>query len=556
MRVVLYRKGSVMAERGLNRTLQVLLLLGLLTCLTASAQAAAGELDPSFGSGGLVTTDFGSRGDFGLAVALQADGKIVAAGNSSAVGVFSVSFALARYNPNGSLDSTFGSAGTVLTSFGGSASAAFDVVVEPDAKIVVVGFAGGDFGIARYSANGTLDPTFGTGGLVTTDFGGFDQANGVALQPDGKIVVVGPLQGTFGVARYNPDGSLDSTFGSGGKVITDASPSFDGAFDVAAWSGKIVVGGGTGLYASGASDFQLVRYNGDGSLDSSFGGSGIVTTDFGASENVFGIAVTADGKITAAGGTKGASPGDFAVARYNSDGALDSTFDGDGKTTTDISADSDDIGNGVVVQPDGSITVGGTGGSGFAVTAFAAVRYTATGNLDTAFGSGGKATAVFGNPINNAFDIVAQPDGKVVLAGGTGDFTRGVTDFALARFLGAPTILNVSVDVKPDSSDNVIPLQSNGVIPVAILTTDEFDAASVEPASVCFGSATDPTTRDCIAKQGTGHLQDVNGDARSDLLLQYETQQTGIRPGDTQACLTGKTYNGISIEGCDRIVTK
>jgi uncharacterized delta-60 repeat protein len=538
------------------------LALMLLATLSGSAQAAPGDLDPTFGTGGLVTTDFGGRGDFGLAVALQSDGKIVAAGNSSAVGVFSVSFALARYNTNGSLDSTFGSSGTVLTSFGGNLSAAFDVAVQPDGKIVVVGVAGSgaagsDFGIARYSATGTLDPTFGTGGLVTTDFGGgSDQANGVALQPDGKIVVVGPLQGKFGVARYNPDGSLDSTFGSGGKVITDASPSFDGAFDVAVWNGKIVVGGGTGLFASGASDFQLVRYDSDGTLDSSFGGSGIVTTDFGASDNIFGIAVTADGKITAAGGTKGASPGDFAVARYNSDGSLDSTFDGDGKATTDFSADSDDVGEGVVVQPTGSITVAGIAGSGSPGTAFAVVRYTATGNLDTAFGSGGKASAVFGNPINNAFDILAQPDGKVVVAGGTADFTRGVTDFALARFLDAPTILNVSVDVKPDSSNNVIPLQANGVIPVAILTTDAFDAASVDPSSVCFGSASDPTARDCSAKQGTGHLQDVNGDARTDLLLQYETPQTGIRPGDTQACLTGQTYGGVSIEGCDRIVTK
>jgi uncharacterized delta-60 repeat protein len=538
------------------------LALVLLATLSGSAQSAPGDLDPTFGTGGLVTTDFGGRGDFGLAVALQSDGKIVAAGNSSAVGVFSVNFALARYNTDGSLDSTFGSGGTVLTSFGGNLSAAFDVAVQPDGKIVAVGVAGSgaagsDFGIARYSANGTLDPTFGTGGLVTTDFGGgSDQANGVALQPDGKIVVVGPLQGKFGVARYNPDGSLDSTFGSGGKVITDASPSFDGAFDVAVWSGKIVVGGGTGLFPSGASDFQLVRYNGDGTLDSSFGGSGIVTTDFGASDNIFGIAVTADGRITATGGTKGVSPGDLAVARYNSNGSLDSTFDSDGITTTDFSADSDDVGEGVVVQPTGSITVAGIAGSGASGTAFAVVRYTETGNLDTAFGSGGKASAVFGNPINNAFDILAQPDGKVVVAGGTADFTRGVTDFALARFLSAPTVLSVSVDVKPDSSTNVIPLQTNGVIPVAILTTDAFDATSVNPASVCFGSANDPTARDCSAKQGTGHLQDVNGDGRTDLLLQYETPQTGIRPGDTQACLTGQTYNGVSIEGCDRIVTK
>lgn len=542
-----------MSNRIHKVTSAAFLALVLLATLAGSAQAAPGDLDPSFGTGGLVTTDFGGRGDFGLAVALQPDGKIVAAGNSSAVGVFSVNFALARYNADGSLDSTFGTGGTVLTSFGGPLSAAADVVVQPDGRIVAVGIAGNDFGVARYDANGALDTTFGTGGLVTTDFGGSDQANGVALQPDGKIVVVGLLFGKIGVARYNQDGSLDSTFGTGGRVVTDASPSFDGAFDVAVWNGKIVVGGGTGLYPFIESDFQVVRYNADGSLDASFDGDGIATTNFGGSDNIFGIAVTADGKVTAAGGTKGMAPGDFAVARYNADGSLDSSFGSGGRVTTDFSTGSEDLGNGVVVLPDGSITVGGFTGPGVTSTSFAVVRYTATGNLDTGFGSGGKASAAFGNPINNAFDIVTQSDGNVVLAGGTGD--RGVTDFALARFLGAPTILSVRVDVKPDSSDNVVPLQANGVISVAILTTDAFNAASVDPASVCFGSASNPNKRDCTEKHGTGHLEDVNGDLRPDLMLHYETGQTGVASGDTQACLTGKTTTGLAIQGCDRIVT-
>jgi Domain of unknown function (DUF5122) beta-propeller len=168
--------------------------------------------------------------------------------------------------------------------------------------------------------------------------------------------------------------------------------------------------------------------------------------------------------------------------------------------------------------------VAGITGTAATGTSFAVARYTAAGTLDTSFGSGGKATASFGNQINNAFDIAAQPDGKLVVAGGTADFTRGVTDFALARFLGAPTAITVIVDVKPESSDNVIPLQSGGVIPVAILTTDTFDAASVDPATVCF-------VKDCTDKQGTGHPEDVNGDGRRDLLLHYETQETGIALG-------------------------
>jgi len=533
------------------------LAMVLLATLSGPAQAAPGDLDPTFGTGGLVTTDFGGRGDFGLAVALQSDGKIVAAGNSSAVGVFSVNFALARYNTDGSLDPTVGSGGTVLTSFGTPLSAAADVAIQPDGKIVAVGIAGNDYGIARYDANGTLDATFGSGGLVTTDFGGFEQANGVALQPDGRIIVVGLLGNAVGIARYNLDGSLDQSFGSGGKVVTDATSGPDAGYDVAVTStGKIVVGGGTSF---GASDFLIIRYNPDGTLDSSFAGNGIVTTDFGGGDTAFAIALTTDGKITAAGVRREpapGSPGDFAVARYNPDGSLDSSFGDTGMVRTDFSSGSSDTANGLVIHPDGTLTVAGIAGLATDSTAFAVVRYTAAGALDSAFGSGGKASASFGNPVNNAFDIVAQPDGKVVVAGGTGTPTPGGTDFALARFLGAPTSISVSVDVKPGSLDNVIPLQSGGVIPVAVLTTDTFDAASVDPASVCFGAAGDPSKRDCTEAHGTGHLEDVNGDLRPDLMLHYEMQQTGIAAGDTRACLSGKNYNGVSIEGCDRIVTK
>jgi uncharacterized delta-60 repeat protein len=464
--------------------------------------------------------------------------------------VFSISFALARYKPDGSLDPAFGSNGTVLTSFGAPLAAAADVVIQPDGKIVAVGVSGNDFAVARYKANGTLDSTFGTDGLVTTDFGSFDQANGVALQPDGKIVVVGIV----GLARYNTDGSLDSAFGSGGKVIPDG-PSFGSAFDVAVSGGKIIVGGGTGNYPFGASDFQLVRYGPDGSLDSTFGSGGIVTTDFGGSDNVFAIAVAAGGEITAAGATKGSSPADIAVARYNSDGALDPTFGSVGKVTTDFSSGSEDTGFGVVVQPDGHITVAGSTSSAPRTSTFAVVRYEATGTLDSAFGSGGKATASFGLPINNAFDIAAQPDGKVIVAGGTSDITRGVSDFALARFLGPPTTVRAVVDIKPDSTNNVVPLRANGVMPVAILTTDAFDATTVDPASVCFGSANDPSKRDCTEKHNQGHLEDANADGRTDLLLHYETHETGIVAGDTTACLTGTTYSGLAIEGCDTIST-
>lgn len=525
----------------------------LLLGLPASVQAAPGDLDPSFGTGGRVTTDLGGRSDFAVAVALQSDGKIVAAGNSSAVGVFSVDFALSRYNPDGSLDSTFGSGGTVLSDFGSTLDAASDVLVQPGGKIVAVGLSAGDFAVVRYNADGSLDPTFGTGGLVKTDFGSFDQANAVARQLDGKLVVAGGTSGGSALARYNTDGSLDTSFGVGGKVVAPF-PSFVNDLAITA-DAKILAAGSSGFFPFGSSDFALARYQSDGTPDTSFGSGGTVVTDFGGSENAFAIALSSDGRIVAAGGTKTSpSAGDFALARYNSDGSADLTFGSGGKTSTDFSSGSDDTALGVVVHPDGGVTA--TGGTGTAAGAsFALARYTSTGILDLSFGTSGRVTTTFGHSTNTAFDIVAQPDGKVVAAGATSDSGSG-GDFALARYLGAPTTITVSVDVKPESTDNVVPLQAGGVVSVAILTTDSFDATTVDPASVCFGDAEDPSARACIEKHHTGHLEDVNGDGQTDLLLHYNVAQTGIDPGDTQACLTGRTYAGVAIEGCDQITTK
>src|SRR6185312_12779398 len=185
-------------------------------CLAASpASAAAGDLDGAFGTGGTVTTDFAGNGDEARAVAVQPDGKIVAAGG--ALGA-TVDFALVRYRPDGTLDATFGTGGKVTTDFG-SAEQAFAVAVQPDGKIVVAGGGATGFELARYNADGSLDGTFGAGGKVTTRFGlglPFTRAHAIVLQPDGKIVVAGTATSAtapdFGLARYNPNGSLDASF--------------------------------------------------------------------------------------------------------------------------------------------------------------------------------------------------------------------------------------------------------------------------------------------------------------------------------------------------------
>jgi uncharacterized delta-60 repeat protein len=190
--------------------------------------SARGRLDSSFGRGGKVLTDFGSRkrvSGWANAVAIQADGKLVVAGSSGIIADGPWRFALSRYTARGKLDPTFGSGGKVLTRFGPVSDSAVAVAIQRDGKIVA---AGSDvrnhavFALARYTPGGKLDPSFGSGGKVLTDLGLWSDARAVAIQADGKLVVAGVGRlSDFAVARYAADGKLDSSFGSGGKVMTN-----------------------------------------------------------------------------------------------------------------------------------------------------------------------------------------------------------------------------------------------------------------------------------------------------------------------------------------------
>ena len=340
-----------------------------------------GSLDPTFSGDGKVTTDFaGSGEDVAQAVAIQADGKIVAAGFADVPGR---DFALARYNTDGSLDPTFDGDGKVTTDFAGSTDSVSGVVIQADGKIVAAGNANvpfDDFGLARYNTDGSLDTTFSGDGKVTTDFAGGssdERALGVAIQADGKIVaagfafVFGAVQ-DFALARYNPDGSLDATFSGDGKVTTDFASSGDQAHGVAIQAdGKIVAAGFADVPGR---DFALARYNTDGSLDTTFSGDGKVTTDFaGGLDEAHGVAIQANGKIVAAGRALVSGNQDFALARYNADGSLDTTFSGDGKVTTDIAGSTDEA-RGLAIQADGKIVAAGFASVG--IQDFALARYT------------------------------------------------------------------------------------------------------------------------------------------------------------------------------------
>jgi len=268
-------------------------------------------------------------------VALQADGKIIAAGTDfvdfNPGDMSDTDFALACYNPDGSLDTTFGNGGTVTTDFFGTEDDVFSVLIQPDGKIVAVGSTNDpadfyDFAAVRYLSDGTLDTTFGVGGKVSTDFRnrGMDQALAAALQSDGKIVAAGfatsvdGISQNFAVARYTSSGVLDTTFNNRGMQQIDFGSCCQSAYQVLVQSDGIVTVGFPNSESSD-SDFLLARLNSTGSLDSTFGIGGKVRTSFGnLNGGAQGGLLQADAKIVAVGFQTTSSSGgvDFALARY------------------------------------------------------------------------------------------------------------------------------------------------------------------------------------------------------------------------------------------------
>jgi uncharacterized delta-60 repeat protein len=324
-------------------------------------------------------------------LAIRRDRRIVVAGYALVPPGFRHSaFALARYTASGKLDRTFGRQGTVLTSFGSRASSsAGAIAIAQDGKIVAVGYCDcrpWRFALARYTPRGTLDASFGRAGKVLTGFGARSSASAyaVAIQPDGKIVVAGDRdESNFALARYNTDGTLDRRFGKGGRVLTKVGDFNNQASALVVQpDGKLVVAGKAFVAPNG--DFALVRYNADGALDPSFGRGGIVVSNVG---NAWALAIQRDRKLVTALDA-------FGLARFLEDGSPDETFGRDGRVRTDFHARA--MANGVVVRTDGKIVAAGTVGTS-PWRDFALARYTDSGKLDGSFGSRGKVLTDFGS---------------------------------------------------------------------------------------------------------------------------------------------------------------
>jgi uncharacterized delta-60 repeat protein len=402
-------------------------LIGVLCATVCSAArpawSASGDLDPTFGSGGQVTLRFSTEAgssDIGTAVVTQPDGRLVVGGTKGGSQML-----LARLNGDGTLDAAFGTGGSSAPVDGVLSGLAR----QPDGKLVAIGNASVvGVVVARYGTDGVLD-TGGFGapaGVVVTQLpGSRGGATAVAIAPDGKIVLAGLVYDTTGrgydiaVVRLNATGGLDGTFGTGGKVTTDVGGRDDAAFAVAVQpDGKIAVAGHAFNSFSNGYDVALVRYDTNGSPDGGFGTGGKVMTDLGTRDDrAFGLLVQPNGMLVVAGQTFSFDLLDVALVRYQANGTVDAAF-GSGGTVVLAVSGGHDAARAIARQGDGKLVVAGYAAAG-TNSDIAAARVHSDGSADATFGAGGTVVTAVSPQTDEASSVAIQPDGKIVLAGRT-----------------------------------------------------------------------------------------------------------------------------------------
>ena len=462
-------------------TLIALALVGS-HALASVSHAADGDLDASFGQGGIVSELFPYPVE-GTAYtnAVQADGKVVLVGDVQTPHADSYGFAVLRLNTNGSPDTSFGLNGTVITRFSRSDEAAGSVAIQPDGKIIAAGYYTPDsypdyreYAIARYLPDGSLDPAFGSGGKVAgaTEYGTL--INALVLLPNGKILVAGTKDAgnnKMWIARFNADGSPDGTFGDGGSATIPCNQPVAGAecegFALAVQSdGKALVGG-TARFTDSAGNrrvFALSRFTSNGDVDATFGTGGLTTTEFTYQASVYALAVTDTGKIVATGNAC-CTGGGLAIARYNSNGTPDTGFGAGGKVVVEGAV----AGYTLLLRPGGKMLLAGSVATGtvdadpgtsptrfgfgnrpddssskgqgapegtVTIYHFALMQFNADGSFDNDFGSGGKAITDFGGARDRGYSVAQAPDGKLVAAGRytANEGGHPVERFAAARY--------------------------------------------------------------------------------------------------------------------------
>ncbi|MEO8763563.1 MAG: T9SS type A sorting domain-containing protein [Ginsengibacter sp.] len=412
-----------------------------------------GNLDTNFGVNGIVKSDFGTL-EYGFSMAIQNNGKIVVAGLVDFVPI------VIRFNDDGALDSSFNGNAIQHVDFGTQSTYITSVSVQSDYKIIVGGSTGNGSGagfvLERFNLDGNIDSTFGQDGLQTTNFDASSYISTVTIQNDGKILAVGytsdGMHTNFAISRYRTNGEPDDTFNGDGKQITDFGSSDDYAGSVAIQGdGKLVAMGST---TDGINSYvALARYNDDGSPDNSFDGDGILVDHLNEGDTHYTTtAIQSDGKIVSAGYTWNGTNYDFAVVRYNQDGSLDNEFSDDGIKIIDF-GHAEDKCRTMVIQTDGKILVAGSSGDNFGMA-----RINTDGSLDNTFDEDGLVTTDFGI-MDSASSIAIQSDGKLVVAGTV--LTRYNADGSLDLTFNGNGIINI-----PFGNCNGVAIQNDGKIVV------------------------------------------------------------------------------------------
>ena len=471
-------------------------------------------------------------------------------------------FAIARYNTDGTLDTTFGTSGSVrnyISGGSGTSDIATSIAIQSDGKIVAGGYSydgsGTAFAIARYNTDGTLDPTFGTNGSVRNYISGGggddDDAYSIAIQSDGKIVAGGYSDDgsynsyAFAIARYDTDGTLDTTFGTSGSVrnyISGGGSTYDEAYSIAIQSDGKIVAGGYSLDSSGNCAFAVARYNTDGTLDNTFGtGSGSVRNYIsgggGNDDKAYSIAIQSDGKIVA-GGYSDYQLGwtAFAISRYDTDGTLDPTFGTSGSVLNHIEGGggNDDKAMSIAIQSDGKIVAGGASADASSNYVFAIARDNTDGTPDNTFGAGGSVSNFISGGDSSyavANSIAIQSDGKIVAGGCSKDASNHYA-FAVARYYSMPAAdASVAVNVTQTTAT----LQGM-VFPNSISATVQFlygttsgvysDSVSGSPSTVDGNTATSVSASLTGLANGTTYYYRVSGTSSSPANYFVSTEQS------------------------------
>ncbi|HOY32663.1 MAG TPA: T9SS type A sorting domain-containing protein [Bacteroidales bacterium] len=430
----------------MKRSVNLLFFLSLFVNIHSSF-GQAGNLDPTFGDGGKVITDIGNKDNYAQSSLLTADGSILTGGFSVQNNLYN-GF-LVKYKNTGSIDSTFGNNGIVTCNTGTESNSFYAIAIQSDGKVVAAGKISNDIMLLRYHANGTPDSSFGNNGLVRTHIMPDQNVAAMEILSDGKMLVSARIYNganqDFGLLRYNADGTLDNSFGNNGVVISDLTSAWEltSAMKVQA-DGKIVIAGRVYSASYSQSKCIIARYHANGSADYSFGTNGITITDagqdgFGAFTN---LAFQNDGKIIAVGYTIEDAGGSIydnksLTVRYTADGLPDPAFGTGGIVLTETMTGSD-IAWSVCIQTDGKILVGGYASVGYPdwQSYFSLIRYDGQGLLDPTFFMVGIVHTYFSdNETNAAYSLLLQNDGKLVLAGITGQDSVDSKDIALARFV-------------------------------------------------------------------------------------------------------------------------